>query len=70
LRDNPEPARRLTTFTVEPIGIRSYQRVNTPALRANSRRETMKKTYEAPVISTYSSDAILANLGPANAVYP
>ena len=30
----------------------------------------MKKTYEAPTISTFSSEAILEKLGPANAVYP
>ena len=30
----------------------------------------MKKQYEAPTVKTFSSEAILEKLGPANAVYP
>jgi hypothetical protein len=30
----------------------------------------MKQQYNAPTVKTFSSEAILAKLGPANAVYP
>jgi len=30
----------------------------------------MKQQYDAPTIKSYSSEAILEKIGPANAVYP